>query len=372
MVYLDNSATTRLYDEVYEEMLPFLLNEYGNPAGKYYKEAVNANEAVKNARERVSKLLGCSASEIVFTSGSTEANNMIIKGVAELPGNEGKRIITSAAEHPSILETCKYLETKGFDVVYLPTDSFGRVSVDDVKENISDDTILVTLIWGNNELGSLNDMKEISEICRKKNIKLHSDATQIVGKVDFTLADYPGITFLSCSAHKFHGPKGTGCAFIRKDAYGILSPIVPLLHGGGQEANFRSGTLAVHNIVGMGKAADMAAEHLQRNIRVLEENEAFLLSLLKEKFGGAVSFNNDAKDKIPGIVSVQFKGVNNELLLKQLAPYIAASTGSACSASKPSHVLKAAGYSLDEIRSTIRFSMSVFTTQEELEIFNEL
>ena len=372
MVYLDNSATTKIYTEAYEEMLPYLLAEYGNPSSKYYEKANNSKVAIELSRERVSKLLGCSIEEVIFTSGSTESNNMIIKGVADFYQHKGKHIITSVAEHPSVLETCEYLVEKGFKVTFLPTDYFGRIDPVQLEREITEETILVSLMWGNNELGSLNDMESISEVCKKRSVFLHTDATQVIGKLEVDLEDYPGITFLSCSAHKFHGPKGVGCAYFKQDQYGILTPITPLFHGGGQECNIRSGTLAVHNIVGMGKAASITNDNLQNAIKSLSENELYLHDLLQTKFGDSISFNSDVKDKIPGILNVQFKGVNNELLLKQLAPYVSASTGSACSASKPSHVLAAAGYTIDEIRSSIRFSLSSLTTQEELDVFKEL
>lgn len=372
MVYLDNSATTKPYAEVYQAMLPYIQEEYGNPSSKYYDHATNSKEAVAEARQHLAMLLGTSTDEIIFTSGSTESNNMVIKGVADYYTDKGRHIITSTAEHPSVLETCEFLETKGYEITYLDTDQFGRVDPLAVERGIRKDTILVTLMWGNNELGSLNDIKTISEICYEKETFFHTDATQVVGKLDFSLKDFPGITFLSCSAHKFHGPKGIGGTYIKKDQYGVLTPITPLFHGGGQEKEIRSGTLAVHNIVGMGKASELTYKHLKKHIQILTENEVYLTEILTNKFGDAISFNSDSKDKIPGIVNVQFKGVNNELLLRQIAPYVAASTGSACSSSKPSHVLAAAGYSLEQIRSSIRFSMSPLTTTDELDVFNDL
>jgi cysteine desulfurase len=372
MLYLDNSATTPIHPEVKDAMLPYLLEEFGNPSSKYYSVAENASKAVKEARHSLASLLGCNDSEIIFTSGSTESNNMIIKGVADYYYTKGNHIITTKVEHPSVLETCKYLEGKGYEISYLDVDQFGRIKPDDLQNEIKENTILVTIMWGNNELGSLNNMDAISEICMKRDVLLHTDATQVLGKVEVNLTNYPGITFLSCSAHKFHGPKGIGAAYIRKDRYDILTKITPLLHGGGQEQGIRSGTLAVHNIVGMGKAAEIANCHLTDNINKLIDLEKYLSNKLLNKFGDQIIFNNDIKEKIPGIVSVQFKGINNELLVKNLAPVIAASTGSACSTSKPSHVLSAIGLSIDQVRSTIRFSMSSFIEKDDLDIFNQL
>jgi len=372
MLYLDNSATTKIHPEVKDAMLPYLMEEFGNPSSKYYSTAENAKKAVKEARHSLASLLGCSSEEIIFTSGSTESNNMIIKGVADYYSNKGKHIITSKVEHPSVLETCKYLETRGYEVTYLDVNQYGRISLEELTNSITDQTILISLIWGNNELGSLNDMAAISKLCQEQDIYLHTDATQVVSKVQINLSEYPGITFLSCSAHKFHGPKGIGASFIRKDQYGILTPITPLLHGGGQENGLRSGTLAVHNIVGIGKAAEIAHNHLSGNIQKLYELEEYLSGILTNKFGTQIKFNNDARNKIPGVISVLFKGINNEVLVKSLAPVIAASTGSACSSSKPSHVLEAIGLNIDEVRSTVRFSLSSFIEKEELDIFRKL
>ncbi len=372
MLYLDNSATTQIHPEVKEAMLPYLMEEFGNPSSKYYSVAENAKNAVKEARHSLASLIGAHDSEIIFTSGSTESNNMVIKGVADYYSNHGKHIITSKVEHPSILETCKYLEEKGFEVTYLDVDQYGRIDLADFEQQLRDDTILVSLIWGNNELGSLNDMESISELCRKRNIFLHTDATQIVGKIEMNLSAYPGITFLSCSGHKFHGPKGIGATFIRRDQYDILTKITPLLHGGGQEQGIRSGTLAVHNIVGLGKAAEIAEKNLKKNIKKLEDMESYVSLILKDKFNDQIVFNHDTNHKIPGVLSVQFKGANNELLVKNLAPVMAVSTGSACSSSKPSHVLAAIGLSIDQVRSTVRFSLSSFIDKKDLEIFKEL
>lgn len=372
MLYLDNSATTKVDPEVYEAMLPYLLEEFGNPSSKYYPQAVNSNNAVIEARKQVADLLGASPKEIIFTSGSTEGNNMILKGVADYYADKGNHIITTVTEHPSVLETCRYLETKGFEVTYLPVDQFGRIDLEAFKQAFKESTILATIIWGNNELGSLNNIKELSDFCLSRDVFFHTDATQVVGKVDISLEDFPGISFLSCSSHKFHGPKGVGCVFIKKDQYDMLIPLTPLFHGGGQEKNIRSGTLAVPGIIGIGKAAELAKERMQKNIERLKENEEYLTNILKEKFPEVVVFNNDVTNKIPGILNVQFKGINNELLLKQLAPVIAASTGSACSSSKPSHVLKALGLSLEQIRTTVRFSMSSTISKNEFDIFREL
>lgn len=372
MLYLDNSATTSILPEVKDAMLPFLMEEFGNPSSKYYAVAENAKNAVKEARQSLASLLGCTDSELIFTSGSTESNNMVIKGVAEYYREQGNHIITTSVEHPSVLETCKHLQKNGYEVTFLDVDEFGRIKIEDLEKAIKKETILVSILWGNNELGSLNNMEKISDLCKNQKVFLHTDATQVVGKVKINLSELPGITFLSCSAHKFHGPKGIGATYIKKDQYDILTPFTPLLHGGGQEQGIRSGTLAVHNIVGMGKAAEIANKNLSLNIVKLNELERTLFDILTTKFGNQIYFNNDTVNKIPGVLSVQFKGINNEILVKKLAPLVAVSTGSACSSSKPSHVLAAIGLSIEEVRSTIRFSMSSYVQEEELEIFKKL
>ncbi|OCS87296.1 cysteine desulfurase family protein [Caryophanon latum] len=372
MLYLDNSATTPVHPEVKEAMLPYLLEQFGNPSSKYYDYATTAKDAVANARQAVANLLHCKTDEVIFTSGSTESNNFIIKGITDQRKDLGKHIITTATEHPSVLETCKYLQTIGFELTILPVNINGRVSVEQVRAAIRPDTILLTIQWGNNELGTLNPIAEIAELCEEQNVFLHSDATQVIGKIEFSLEDMPGLQAISISAHKYFGPKGVGVAYLKQDAYNLYPDITPLFHGGGQEYGLRSGTLAVHNIVGMGVASKIAATKLKHNIEQLTLLEKRLVELLQQQFGSNIKFNQPSTNKIPGIVSVQFIGLNNEILVKKLAPIIAVSTGSACSSAKPSHVLAAIGLSLNEVRQTIRFSLSPYIELEELNIFKEL
>ena len=374
MLYLDNSATTPILPEVKEAMLPFLLEEFGNPSSKYYDLATNAKKAVDIARANIAKLLGCDSDEVIFTSGATESNNMIIKGVADYYKNErGNHIVTSKVEHPAVLETCKFLEAKGYKVSYLDVDHYGRVNICDVEKIIKNDPpVLISIMWGNNEIGSMNYIEDIAQLCYEYDIFFHTDATQVVGKYPINLEDHPGIRFLSCSGHKIYGPKGIGVAIIKKDKNGLPTKLTPLLHGGGQESGYRSGTLAVHNIVGIGKAAEVAFENLDQNIKKLMELENKLINILTTKFKDIIKFNNDFKDKIPGILNVQFKGINNEVLVRRVSEIMAISTGSACSSSKPSHVLEAIGLSLKEIRESIRISLSPLINESDLEVFNNL
>ncbi|KHF41547.1 cysteine desulfurase DndA [Halalkalibacter okhensis] len=373
MLYLDNSATTQMLPEVKDSMLPYLLEEFGNPSSKYYSLATNAKNAVNEAREHIAKLIGCDSDEIIFTSGATESNNMIIKGIADYYGEHNQHIITSKVEHPSVLETCHYLEKKGFTVTYLDVDSYGRIYLDKLKEiMLQSPPLLVSIMWGNNEIGSLQPIEEIAKLCAEQNVFFHTDATQVMGKVFTDISTIEGLHFLSCSAHKFHGPKGIGVAVIKKDRNNLKTKITPLLHGGGQENDYRSGTLPVHNIVGMGKAAQLAFANFDQNVEYLLDLENHLRMILKAKFGDVIVFNSDETKKIPGIISVQFKGINNEMLIKNLAGVVALSTGSACSSSKPSHVLQAIGLHADGLRSTIRFSLSSLVKKEELDIFKQL
>ncbi len=246
------------------------------------------------------------------------------------------------------------------------------MKTEDIRNAIKDETILVSIMWGNNELGSLNDIETISTICKEKNVFFHTDATQVLGKIEVDWSHLDGISFLSCSAHKMHGPKGVGALLIRRDHYGKLIPLTPLFHGGGQEDGIRSGTYSVHNIVGFGEAAKLAKERLKANQAKLERLENRLVEILNEKFSDNISYNSDTNDKIPGVVNVRFIGLNNEVLLKKLSPIIAASTGSACSSAKPSHVLQSIGLSLKEVRESIRFSFSPYTDLKEVELFNKL
>ncbi|HWO96385.1 MAG TPA: aminotransferase class V-fold PLP-dependent enzyme [Bacillus sp. (in: firmicutes)] len=376
MLYLDNSATTRIHPEVLDAMLPYLKEEYGNPSSKFYSLAENAKKAVTHAREQVAELLGCDPDEVVFTSGATESNNMIIKGVADYYGKQAsynKFLLTTKVEHPSVIETYKYLEEHDFSVNFLDVDLFARVTADQVKETAAQNKPLLTsIMWGNNEIGSLNPIEEIASIFEENSLFFHTDATQVIGKVPVDLNKHKGIRFLSMSGHKIGGPKGVGAAIIRKQSKEIYTRLTPLFHGGGQENNYRSGTLAVHNIVGLGKAAELARKNLDSNVKRLNELEQYLTDILKTNLGDKIRFNSDENNKIPGLISVQFVGVNNELLLKKLSAYAALSSGSACSSSKPSHVLSAAGKSLEEVRQTIRITLSSDVSENELDLFRSI
>ncbi|MEK4249481.1 cysteine desulfurase family protein [Paenibacillus sp. FSL W7-1287] len=373
MIYFDNSATTKMHDEVLEAMMPYLKEGYGNPSSKYYPLAIEAKTAVENARNEVARLVGCREDEVIFTSGATESNNMIIKGIADPFWGQQKSLVTTAVEHSSVLESMKYLATKGFNISYLSVDKYGHVNIDELISELSDDVVLLSVMWGNNEIGALNDIEKIASLCKRKNIILHSDATQVIGKVDITKAQSE-VPFMSISAHKFHGPKGIGAAIIKKEINGMKRVLTPLLHGGGQEFDYRSGTLNVPGIVGMGKAAQIAYNDLNQTRSKLMELEEYLVRKLQDEFDGIIHLNSSAQitNKIPGIVNVRIDGIPNELLIKKVSHLISLSSGSACSTTKPSHVLQGIGCSLDQVRSSLRISLSRNNTIDELNFFTQL
>lgn len=362
MIYLDNNATTKVLYEVREAMLKYLTEEYGNPSSKYYSLAQNAKSALDEARINVAKLFGCEKDEVIFTSGSTESNNMILKGLSDL--SKKNHIITTNVEHASIIETTKYLETKGFKVSYIKVDKNGIVDPDAIAKLITDDTFLVSVMWVNNELGSINDIERIAHICKSKDVFFHVDATQAVGKIPVILPE--GVTSVSFSGHKIYAPKGIGVAIIRKDSDGIPQKITPLIHGGEQEFGYRAGTQSVHNIVGLSKACEIVMRDFKKNNEVLKEKEFFILSLLKEKLGDRLILNSPQNNKVNGVINFQIKGVKNVIFLKKISNYIAASSGSACSITHPSYTLKAIGLSDEEIENSIRFSISPYEDISDL------
>lgn len=378
MIYLDNSATTKVDERVLEAMLPYLKEEYGNPSSKYYGLATRAREAVEEARYQVAKLINAKPEEIIFTSGATESNNMIIKGVADYMKyyeQKGNHIITSKVEHKATINTCKYLNgeiysnkdatfslgsksrkvDRGYRVTFLDVNCYGQVEGDTLQKAIDDETVLVSLIWGNNEIGTLNDIRALSSISHDKGILFHTDATQVVGKLPVDVKDI-NVDFLSLSGHKIFGPKGVGAAFIKSDDYG-LPPITSLIHGGNQEEGIRGGTLAVHNIVGLGKAAELArVEFDNRSIELFKIHD-YATRKLKEN--SVIEIIGHPDIFIPGIINiiVHDELFNNELFIKSVGNKLAVSSGSACTAGEPSHVISGIGRS-QESGNVIRISLS--------------
>ncbi|MDZ5252129.1 cysteine desulfurase family protein [Clostridium sp. LIBA-8841] len=369
MIYLDNSATTPIDPEVLEAMLPYLKEEYGNPSSRHYTLAVNAEKAVEKAREQVATLINADPKEIIFTSGASESNNMIIKGVSDylkFYEDKGNHIITSTVEHKSILQTCKFLNgdvfwnnpdktiasqflkkkkttkkiDRGFEVSFLQVNEYGQVTDESFKNSIKENTILASFIWGNNEIGSLNNIDSLSKIAKENNILIHSDATQVLGKVSIDVKKTP-IDFLSFSAHKIYGPKGVGAAFIRQESFNNYK-MTSLIHGGQQEFGYRAGTHAVHNIVGFGKACEIAKREMDNYIKKILKLEEETKSILKEKYP-EIEFLGDSENKIPGVIGMIIPNVINEMLIKNLADKVAISAGSACGIGEPSYVIQEIG-----------------------------
>ena len=386
MIYFDNSATSPVDGEVVDAMLPYLREEYGNPSSKYYCKAVNAHNAVEDARVQVAKLLGANLEEIIFTAGATESTNFIIKGYMDYRryyGDGKNHIITSVAEHKATLNTCKFLNgdlysnndptvtlfggkksvDRGYEASFVGITETGEILVKTIEEAIKNNTAMVSVIYVNNEVGSISDVSGIAKLCMKKGIAIHSDLTQAIGKMAIDVHDM-GLDFASCSAHKIYGPKGIGAAFVKSDAYGIL-PITAFMHGGEQENGFRAGTLAVHNIVGFGKAAEIALRDLDINEQKILRFDQMLIAGLMEIPG--ISLTNQSDKRLPGIISIVIdkKDFNNERFIKHISDRLALSTGSACSAGEPSYVITALGLK-DKVSKVLRISLNKHTTEEEI------
>jgi cysteine desulfurase len=362
-IYLDCHATTPLDPQVLEAMMPYLTTEFGNASSKSHCYGWKAECAVEKARERVAKLLGCSAREIVFTSGATESNNFVLKGVAAAYGQRGKHLITSCIEHKCVLATAEFLEKQGFSVTYLPVDATGKVSVADVKKAIRPDTILISVMAANNETGTLQPIKEIGALARENGIFFHTDAAQAVGKIPLSVNELQ-VDLLSLSAHKFYGPKGMGAVYVRRRDPRVEP--APLLHGGGQENGFRSGTLNVPGIVGLGMAAELALSHLDEERVRLTALRDRLYEGLKAALG-QVDLNGHPTERLPHSLNVSFPFVESDSLVANLKN-IAVSSTSACmsAAAIPSYVLAAMGLSPERIHGSVRFGLGRFTTEEEI------
>ncbi len=359
---MDNSATSPLDPEVLKEMEPFLKEEFGN-ASTFYSLGRDARKALEIARENVAALIGASPQEIIFTSGGTESDNIAIKGTAYRWKNKGKHIITSVIEHPAVRETCKYLETQGFEVTYLPVYEEGLVRVSDVEKAIRDDTIIITIMHANNEIGTIQPIAQIGKIAREKGIYFHTDAVQTVGKIPIDVTEL-NVDLLSISAHKLNGPKGIGALYVRK---GII--LEPLIHGGGHERGIRPGTENVPGIVGLGKACSLASSHM-------EENRIYLTQLRDKLIDGVLEeieeshLNGDRTNRLPNNAHFRFTGIEGESLILHLdAKGIAASTGSACSSKKlePSHVLMALGLEEVEAHGSLRLTLGKENKVEDIE-----
>jgi len=361
-IYLDYNATTPLDPRVFEAMLPYMKEEFGNPSS-IHSFGRKGKAALDDSREQVAELIGALPKEVVFTSGGSESNNFAIKGVAFSLREKGSHLITTKVEHASVIESFEFLKTLGFKVTYLGVDEYGLIDLEELKRSINDETILVSVMFANNETGVVMPIEEIAEIVKEKGIILHTDAVQAAGKIEIDLRKIP-VDLLSLSAHKLYGPKGVGALFIREGV-----KINPIIHGGGQERGRRSGTENVPGIVGLGKACEIAKEEMEtENARVVELRDKLHRGIL-ERIDG-VKLNGHPEKRLANTLNLSFKGVDGESLVINLdLEGIAVSTGSACSEGNvdPSHVLLAMGMSRELATSSIRFSLGRFTKGEDIE-----
>lgn len=361
MIYMDNGATTEMLPEVLQAMQPYLHEQYGNPSG-VYEFAGNAKMAVESAREQIADSLGVLPAEIYFTGGGTESDNWAIKGVAAMYP-EGGHIITSKIEHHAVLHTCMFLEKQGYQVTYLDVDENGMVSPEQVEKAIRDNTILISIMFANNEIGTLQPIAQIGKIAKQHNILFHTDAVQAYMHVPFQVPPM-GISLLSASSHKFHGPKGVGFLYIRE---GVA--IENLLHGGGQERRRRSGTENVAGIVGMGKAVELGMQNRSRDIGYVKRLRTYMIERLFREIP-YLRLNGDLENRLPGNINISFQFVEGQSLLVLLdMEGICASAGSACTSGDKqiSHVLASIGLHEDLARGTVRFTLGAGNTKEEID-----
>lgn len=361
-IYFDNAATTKVRDEVFDEMKKYFCQNYGNPSS-IYKIARTSKNAVEKAREQIAKSINANSGEIYFTAGGSESDNWALKGIAESYSDKGKHIITLCIEHHAVLHTCEYLETKGFEVTYLPVDENGIVKLEDLKSAIRKDTILISIMFANNEIGSIQPIEEIGKIAFENGIIFHTDAVQAVGHIPIDVKKL-NIDLLSMSAHKFYGPKGTGALYIKKGL-----KIKPLIHGGAQERNRRAGTENLAGIIGLGKAIELITNEM--------EEETKKMTYLRDKLIDGIlntipysRLNGDRKRRLPGNVNISFEFVEGESILLLLdSKGIYASSGSACTSGSldPSHVLLAIGLPHEKAHGSLRLTLGMFNKEEEVD-----
>jgi cysteine desulfurase len=359
LIYLDNAASTPVSDAVIQEMLPYMKENYGNPSS-IHRFGRLATKAIEAARKKTAELIGAQPSEILFTSGGTESNNTALFGIM---GKNSGQLITSLIEHDAILEPCKRLQSQGREITYLPVDSFGTVDIEKLKFAIAKQTALVSIMYANNEVGTIQPIRQIAKICKEHNVLFHTDAVQAVGKIPVNVKDLD-VDLMSISSHKINGPKGIGALYIRRGVQ-----IDPFILGGGQENGLRSGTENVANIVGFGKACQIANENLQENIQHLKSLRDALIQKVSKEISH-VSVNGHKESRLPNNAHFTFLGVNGEDLIIKLDEHgIAASTGSACSVKtqKASHVLAAMGFSHEQITGSLRLTMGLTNTAQEIE-----
>jgi len=359
LIYLDNAASTQIHEDVLNSMLPFLKEQYGNPSS-IHRYGRLTRKAIHKARKQIASLINADPAEILITSGGTESNNTALIGISsQFPSSQ---IITSSIEHDAILEPCKKLNSNGFHVDYLPVDNFGMVNTSDLQNIISEKTSLVSVMFGNNEVGTIQPIAKIAKICHENKIIFHTDAVQAVGKLPVDVKEL-GVDLLSISSHKLHGPKGIGALYIKDGV-----KIDPIILGGGQEFRLRSGTENVASIVGFGQACEIAQNNLFENISFIKKLQTVLIKKVLDQIP-ETTFNGHSESRLSNNTHFTFLGVNGEDLIIKLDEYgIAASTGSACSVNtqKASHVLESMGFSLEQITGSLRLTIGIFNTENEI------
>ena len=361
-IYFDNAATTKLDEEVLQEMIPYLKENYGN-ASSIYKLGRESRKAVEDSREKIAKILNCKPNEIYFTAGGSESDNTAIKGIARANKSNGNHIITSKIEHPAVLETCKQLEKEGFEISYISVDENGIINLEELKKAIKPATVLITIMFANNEIGTIQPIEEIGEIAKENNIYFHTDAVQAVGSVKIDVKKL-NIDSLSLSGHKFYGPKGIGALYVRTGV-----KFEKFVNGGHQERNKRAGTENVAGIVGIGKAIELAYNNLDEHNNKIKELRDYYVEQVKEKIP-YIKINGDMEKRLPGNSNISFRFIEGEGLLLNLdLKGICASSGSACTSGSldPSHVLLAIGLPHEIAHGSLRITIGKYNTKEEID-----
>lgn len=362
LLYFDHNATTPTDKRVLDAMLPYFNEKFANPSS-IYGFAQRAHKSIDEAREKVARLLHAKPEEIVFTSGGTESNNLAIKGVAYANKKKGNHIITSTIEHPAVLNTCKWLEEQGYEVTYISVDRYGIIDLNELKDAVTDRTILITVMHANNEIGTIEPLRDIAEIAKENGVYFHTDAVQSVGKLSTDVAEL-GVDFLSLSGHKLYGPKGMGALYLKKG-----TKIDPLVHGGHHEMNRRAGTENVPGIIGLGKACEIAASEMESEVKELKRLRDKLSKGLTDRIDDVI-VNGHPEHRLAGTLNISFKYVEGESILLSLDNEgIAVSTGSACATGslEPSHVLTAIGLPPEVAQSSIRFSLGRDNTEKDVD-----
>lgn len=364
--YFDNAATTRVKDEVLQEMIPYFGENYGNPSA-IYALAREVKKEIEKAREKVASLIGCNKKEIYFTSSGSEADNTAIKGIAYKNKLKGNHIITSKIEHHAILESCKFLEKQGFEITYLNVDKNGFVDLNELRNSIKNETILISVMFANNEIGTIEPVEDIAKIANERNIVFHTDAVQAVGNIDINVRSM-GIDMLSLSGHKIYGPKGIGVLYVKDNI-----DFEKFINGGHQEKNKRAGTENTAGIVGLGKAAELAQQNLIQHIRNVKELRDYYIEEVNKKISN-IKVNGAINARLPGNSNISFEGINGSDLLMELDNVgICASGGSACNSEEiaPSHVLTAIGLDKETAQGALRVTFGEFNTKKEVDYLVE-